>query len=114
MCMESWERLGVGGTGTIWKETWGTLSSKGKEEEKGMEKSSGAVFLGRHRKMRSLRGEAHSAQAERDKQTPGETEGNGQTLRLKSVRRICPGAAGKQLGIKEQETKGWGGVVRLS
>lgn len=36
----------------------------------------------------------------------------GQTLRLKSVRRTCPGAAGKQLGIKEQETKGWGGVVR--
>lgn len=36
----------------------------------------------------------------------------GQTLRLKSVRRTCTGAAGKRLGVKEQESKGWGGAVR--
>lgn len=41
------------------------LHQKAKKRRKGMEKSSEGVSGGRHRKMRSLRGEAHSAQAER-------------------------------------------------
>lgn len=36
----------------------------------------------------------------------------GQSLSLKSPRRICTAAVGKQLGIKKQETKDWWGVVR--
>ena len=105
------ERWGGMGMGTIWKETWGTSSSKGKEEEKGMEKSSEQRFWGGTGRWGASEGRL-TLHRLRDKQTPGETEGNGADFETQECEENLHRCVGKQLGIKEQETKGWGGVVR--
>ena len=64
----------------------------------------------RGRARSSAPGEAQEGEEPQGRETSsvlGRLRKTGQSLRLKSARRICTAAVGKQLGIKKQETKDW-------
>ena len=108
----AWRKLERWGAGTIWKETWGTSSSKGKEEEEGTEKSSEQPSWGGTGRWSASEGRL-TLTGRDTSGLQGRLREMGQDLRPKSVRRTRTSAGGEQLGIKEQETKGRGGVWGL-